>query len=149
VTSAFEQLYLDRHDRMVRLAYLLIGSQAEAEELVQDAFVRLHGRFDGLDEPAAYLRTSVVNACRNHLRRRTVERTYAARQAPASASLPPEVDSLWDVVQGLRPRPRAALVLRYYEDLPIAEVGRALGCSEGAAASLIRRALADVKEELR
>jgi len=52
---------------------------------------------------------------------------------------------VWESLQRLEGRRRTALVLRYYEDLPVAEVGRLMGCSEGAAASLIRRALADMK----
>ena len=142
----FEQLYAERHAPMVRLARLLVGSVEEAEELVQDAFVRVHARYDTVEEPAAYLRTAVVNACRNRTRRRVLERERTP--TTVEAVLPPEVDAVWESLQRLEARRRTALVLRYYEDLPVAEVGRLMGCSEGAAASLIRRALADMKEVL-
>ncbi len=142
----FEQLYAERHAPMVRLARLLVGSVAEAEELVQDAFIRVHARYDSVDDAPAYLRTAVVNACRNRTRRRALERDRTP--TTVEAVLPPEVDAVWESLQRLEDRRRTALVLRYYEDLPVAEVGRVMGCSEGAAASLIRRALADMKEVL-
>ena len=63
-------------DRLVRVAYLLTGSSAVAEDLVQDAFVGLHRHWDGVRQPSAYLRVAVVNACRAHHRRNRRERSH-------------------------------------------------------------------------
>ena len=57
-------VFAGEHDRLVRVAYLLTGSSAVAEDLVQDAFVRLHRHWDGVRQPSAYLRVTVVNGCR-------------------------------------------------------------------------------------
>ena len=63
---------------MVRLAHLLTAADPAAEELVQDAFLRVRSRWDRVDNPAAYVRVAVVNACRNHQRRRVLERRHRA-----------------------------------------------------------------------
>jgi hypothetical protein len=66
----FESVYRDEYDPMVRVAYLLVRNLESAEEIVQDAFVRLHLRWDRVATPGGFLRTCVVNGCRDRLRRR-------------------------------------------------------------------------------
>src|SRR5437763_10570377 len=93
-TGRLGELYLLHADAAVRLGYLLTGDRALAEDLVQDAFVRLAGRLVHLRDPGAfdaYLRRTVVNLSRSHFRRKKVERAYLERargalgtQAPAS-----------------------------------------------------------------
>ena len=78
VEATFESLYADEVDAMARLAFLMVGSEAQAEELVHDAFARLYERWDRVDNPGGYLRTCVVNGCKDRLRRRGVERRHAA-----------------------------------------------------------------------
>src|SRR5713226_8215917 len=63
------ELYVGQHEAMLRLAVLLVGDRAVAEELVQESFARVHERWARIGRPAAYLRTTVVNACRAHHRR--------------------------------------------------------------------------------
>jgi DNA-directed RNA polymerase specialized sigma24 family protein len=65
----FEDIYACEHDRLVRLAALMLGSTAVAEDVVQEAFAKLYGRLNRVDAPSAWLRTVVVNACRNEHRR--------------------------------------------------------------------------------
>lgn len=142
--SELESLYRTHFQPMVRLAWGLTGSRAVAEELVQDAFVRLHGRLAGVEHPAAYLRTAVVNACRGHHRRVRSRLRMAAEPAPAGAA--PEVIELWDALEVLSARQRAAVVLRFYEDLPEAEVAQILGCRPGTVKSLTSRALERLRE---
>ena len=73
-SEGFRALYADRHAAMVRLAFVLTGGDPAAEELgARDSF-RVHGKVDGVDHPAAYLRRAVVNACLSHGRRRGRER---------------------------------------------------------------------------
>src|SRR6266702_3303813 len=76
------ELYRRHADRAIRLAYLLTGDRALAEDLVQDAFVKLAGRLAHLRDPGAfdaYLRRTVVNLANSHLRRKRLERTYLER----------------------------------------------------------------------
>src|SRR5690606_27547440 len=81
--STLVDLYHDRYDPMVRLAYLLVADRAVAEELVQDAFVKVHRHWAHIEHPKAYLRTTVVNTCRSWGRRRTRERDHERRRLEA------------------------------------------------------------------
>lgn len=137
-------LYRERYGDMVRLALLLTGSNAVAEELVQDAFVRLHHRWATLDEPRAYLRTAVVNGCRSHHRRRFLERSRGP--APPPASVTAEVDELWDAIAALPYRQRAVIVMKFYADMAEADIAAALGCRAGTVKSLTSRALAHLRK---
>ena len=140
----FESFYRARWLHMVRLAALLTGSMAIAEEVVQDSFLALRPRFAAVDSPGAYLRTSVVNGCRAALRREQREESELARRL-VPLTLAPEVDEMWSVVQRLPDHQRAVVVLRFYEDLPEAEVARILGCRVGTVKSRLHRALATLR----
>lgn len=137
-------LYLEQHDPMLRLAYLLTGSRAVAEDLVHDAFVRLHQRWDSVQHPRPYLRTSVVNACRGYHRRNFRERARYAELAIDTVSR--ETPMILDAVARLPYRQRAALVLRFYEDLPEQAIAEALGCRPATVRSLIHRGLQALRE---
>jgi RNA polymerase sigma-70 factor (sigma-E family) len=138
-----------------RLAYLLTGDAHLAEDLTQEAFVRAFGRFRDLRQPEAfewYLRRTLVNLTRSHFRRRRTERDYLARQ-PRREELalpadPGERDAMWDVLQQLPPKQRAAIVLRYYEDLSDAQVADAMRCPIGTVKSLIHRGLERLRTEV-
>src|SRR5213083_2575428 len=123
-TGRLGELYVRHADDAVRLAYLLTGDRALAEDLVQDAFVRLAGRLAHLRDPGAfeaYLRRTVVNLSNSYFRRRKVERSYLERTrgaAPGSGGEWPdrpieERDELWTALRTLSARQRAALVLRF------------------------------------
>ena len=145
--TRFEQLYGREHAPMVRVARLIVGSPGEAEEIVHDAFLAVHERWDRLDEPGGYLRVCVVNRCRSVLRRRaTVERTYVP--ADPYMVLPGEPSLVEAELARLPARQRIALVLRYYDDRSIDDVATALGCRPGAAKSLIHRAVEQLREVL-
>ena len=141
----FEDFYRAQYEPMLRLAYLLTGSRAAAEDLVQDSFVRVQPRYASLDTPAAYLRRTVTNACYSWHRRRQREQAYHP-EPPGEA--PPEHDEMWDALAKLAPRRRAALVLRYYLDLSEADIAVALGCRRGTVKSLTHRGLAELREVL-
>jgi RNA polymerase sigma-70 factor (sigma-E family) len=149
-TSGLEELYERHAPSGGRLAYLLTGDRALAEDLVQEAFVRVVGRFRHLRVPdafEAYLRRTIVNLHTSQLRRRRVEREYLERERavarPATPTMPDvgTRDELWQALQELPPRQRAAVVLRFYEDLSERETASLLGCSPSAAKSLIARAM--------
>jgi RNA polymerase sigma-70 factor (sigma-E family) len=142
----FADFYRAQHEPMLRLAYLLTQSRAIAEELVHDAFIRVQPRWAGLDEPAAYLRRAVTNACYSYHRRRHLEQ--AVIPEPGGTAYAPEHDEMWDALAALAPRRRAVLVLRYYLDLSEAEIADALGCRPGTVKSMGHRALADLRKAL-
>jgi RNA polymerase sigma-70 factor (sigma-E family) len=139
----FEAVYRERYVGLVRLAYLLLSSRHEAEEVVQEAFAALHRRWASVDVPGAYVRTAVVNGCRSRQRRAAVERStlYAADRDARGLG----ADELFDAIAGLPQRQRAVIVLRYYEDMSEAEIAAALGCRPGTVKSLSSRALAELR----
>jgi RNA polymerase sigma-70 factor (sigma-E family) len=142
---AFGRLYEARFAEMVRLAFLMTGSLETAEDLVQDSFVRLHRKWSSVRTPDAYLRTAVVNACRSHHRRRARERS---RRVESEGVAVLGADELSDLLLTLPHRQRAAIVLRYYHDLPDREIAEVLNCRVGTVASSIHRALARLRMEL-
>jgi RNA polymerase sigma-70 factor (sigma-E family) len=139
----------------LRLGYLLTGDRALAEDLVQDAFVRVLGRFHDLRNRDAfwwYLRRTIVNLSTSYFRRRGVERAWLARQSPEDATPPrhdlDERDRLRQALMKLRPEQRAAVVLRFYEDLSEADTAEALGIPLGTVKSTVSRALERLRNEL-
>jgi RNA polymerase sigma-70 factor (sigma-E family) len=148
-----EEAYLRSAPAGLRLAYFLTGDRDQAQDLVQDAFVRLGARFRHLrpiDDVDAYLRRTIVNLFSSSLRRRRTERAWLAKQhgaepAITSPSDPAERDEMWRALQALPDRQRAAVVLRYYEDLPERDAAAVLGCSSRALNSLIARALGTLR----
>jgi RNA polymerase sigma factor (sigma-70 family) len=150
---AFDAVYRAERPRLVRLAYLVVHSQPVAEELVHDAFLRFHDRFDEVEHPPAFLRTVVVRLCISWLRRRATEEDRLHRLAasgPASHPPPDGQDpALWEAVGRLRPDRRAALVLRFYADLDYAAIAEHLGCAAATARSHVHRGLADLRKEIR
>ena len=146
--QSFEDVYRDARPGLIRLAYLIVGSRAVAEELVQESFLRLHQRFAEVDNPMGYLRVALVRLCTTANRRRAMEAERLQRATERGASAEHDVDETWAVVQRLRPERRVVLVLRYYEDLPHEEIARLLGCPTVTVRTRVRRALADLRKEL-
>ncbi len=137
VEDGFEAFYRANYRALARLAYLLTQSVEAADDLVQDVFARTLPLWRGLADPAPYVRRSVVNAANSWHRRRRLE---SRRPAPDEGATAFQADELFDVLAGLPPRQRAAVVLRYYEDLSDSEVAALLGCRPGTVASLVHRA---------
>src|SRR5712691_8996158 len=156
-TSRLGDLYLRHADEAVRLAYLLTRDRALAEDLVQDAFVKLAGRLVHLRDPGAfdaYLRRTIVNLTNSHFRRKRLERAYLRRSAaePSALGDAPDTDrrdELWHDLQRLPARQRTAIVLRIYEDLPEQRVAEILGCRPGTVRSLVSRGLAELRIHVR
>ena len=155
--GSLEERYVRHAPEAVRLAYLLTGDAATAEDLAQEAFIKVAGRFHHLRNPeafAAYLRKTVVNLSMSHHRRKRVEREHLVRESarPAAPSIdPPDVegrDELRTALRTLPERQRAAVVLRYYEDLPEQQVAQAMGCSVTAARSLVFRAMETLRTQI-
>lgn len=145
-TEEFTLLYRAERNRLRRVAYLMTGQAAVAEELVQDAFVRLHQRWAAVDVPAAYLRTTLVRLCLTWRDRTAMGNAREPRSADRVE--PPEIDETWDLLATLPRDQRVALVLRYYEDLPAVEIARVMGCRPATVRTRIHRALAKLREEM-
>ena len=151
------ELYLGHADAAVRLAYLLTGDRDVAEDLVQDAFIRLAGRLVHLRDPGAfdaYLRRTVVNLSNSYFRRRRVERNYEMRlrtssEPVASGRSVEDREALARALRQLPQRQRAAIVLRFYEDLSEAQTADLIGCRPGTVKSLVSRALEALRKEIR
>lgn len=140
-----ETLFRAEYSGMVRLAFTLVGNNAEAEELVQDSFAEVHRRFDEIRQPGAYLRTTVVSRCRSTLRRRRVMQMHPPeppRDLPARAS------HLWDVLHKLSEDQRLAVVLRYYGQYRASEIADIMDIPGSTARSHLKRGLAALRKEL-
>ena len=145
--ARLEDLYATHRVPMVRLAYLMTGSNEVAEDVVQDAFARLHGAWDRTENPGAYLRVSVLNGCRSWHRRRLRERDRRHLVA-VDDKVSSEARELLDALAGLSHPQRAAVVLRYYEDFSERDIADALGCRPGTVKSHLHRGLARLREVL-
>jgi RNA polymerase sigma-70 factor (sigma-E family) len=143
--GGFGEFYSDHYAELVRLATLLSGSADAASDLVQDCFVRLHGRWTSVNDPLPYVRRSVVNACASHHRHLARGRRLPP---PESRALELGADELEDALAKLPDRQRAAIVLRYYSDLPEGDIARALRCRPATVRSLIHRGLADLRKAI-
>ena len=151
--SRLEELYVRHAPDAVRVAYLLTGDPALAQDLGQEAFVRVAARLVHLRNPdafGAYLRQTVVNLVRMHARRRRSERAALQRAAarPAEPVAEPDVagrDSLRRALLQLPVRQRAAIVLRFYEDLSERDAADVLRCRPGTVASLVSRGMATLR----
>jgi RNA polymerase sigma-70 factor (sigma-E family) len=152
-------LFREHHLELVRLALVMVGDLATAEDVVQEAFERLHRRWPGLREPAsglAYVRSSVLNGCRSVHRRAAVARKYAPRLAgsrdAAAADAGSATDDRGELAAALRTLPRRqreVLVLRYYLDLDVAEIAGTLRIAPSAVRSSCTRGLAALARALR
>jgi RNA polymerase sigma-70 factor (sigma-E family) len=148
-------LYVRHAPESIRLAFLLTGDRALAEDLVQEAFARLVGRLRHLRDPGAfgaYLRRTIVNLATSHFRHRLVERAHLERLAGTSAvETNPNEDldeTMHQALLRLPERQRAAMVLRFYEDLSDVQTAEILRCSPGTVRSLVSRGMNTLRSEL-
>ena len=141
---------------LLRTAYLMTGNAQAAEELVQDTFVRLYPKWDKVESaevPIAYVRRAMTNGYIN-FQRRAARREYAYEDVPerlderdAFGQLA-DRDQIWAGLRALPERQRAALVLRFFEDLSDEESAAALDCRVGTVRSLISRGLSTLREQM-
>ncbi len=147
-----DELYRRHVPEMVRLAFVVTGDAGAAEDLAQDAFIRVAGRFGHLRNPdafGAYLRRALINLCKNHFRRRDTERAYLDAQGRPDPVHPQDAtdthDAIREALMRLPLRQRAAIALRYFEDLSVEETARAIGCRPGTVKSLTARGLESLR----
>jgi len=152
--EGFKEFFDLEFSRLRDFGYVLCGSWSEAEELAQDAMVRtLHawGRIRERENPGVYARTVLVNRRRTLFRRSLLAAKVEAPEAgplPAASSVEDRT-VMWEAINRLPRRTRAAIVLRYYEDLSEAQTAAVLGCAVGTVKSLVHKGLAQLRELLK
>jgi RNA polymerase sigma-70 factor (sigma-E family) len=148
-------LFRARHVDLVRLATLLVGDQATAEDVVQDVFTRVYARAERLTANGIampYFRTAVVNACRSVHRQRGVVRRFGgsveaklwaepAGSPEAAVLLAEDRRQVLRALDALPRRQREALVLRFYQRLSEPEIAETMGISRGTVKSTLSRGL--------
>lgn len=156
--AALTELYTAHYRQLVRLAAMLLDDVGLSEEVVQDAYVKMHAAWGRIREPAAaeaYLRTAVINLARSRMRRRLVAAKHAPKPMPDAPSAEYgalealERDRVIRALNGLPTRQRECLVLRYYADLSEAQIAQAMGISTGAVKSHASRGMAALRARLR
>ena len=148
--ESFEEFVVATGDRMLRTAVLLTGDRHEAEDLVQSAYAQAFARWrlvNRAENPAAYTRTILTRLFLSDRRRKRVRELPLLEGAdPPTPSGDPALRlSLVDALGTLPPPDRAVLVLRYFHDLPVAEVADQTGLSESACRTRASRALARLR----
>jgi RNA polymerase sigma-70 factor (sigma-E family) len=155
--DAVEELYATHYRRLVRLSVLLVRDVETAEEVVQDSFVAMHGRWKRLRDPEnglAYLRQTVVNRSRSVLRRRGVAARHVPAPMPDAAPADEGVlaqsrrTEVLEALRALPERQREVLALRYYEDMSEADIAETLGISRGSVKSHASRGAAALRHLL-
>jgi RNA polymerase sigma-70 factor (sigma-E family) len=150
-------LYAAHYQALVRLASLLIGDSAVAEEVVQESFIAMHRSWRRLadrDRAISYLRQSVVNRSRSVLRHRVVADKLALMLAPATPDVTEQVISqlersaLVSALRSLPARQREVLILRYYVGLSEVQIASAMGISPRAVEAHTARAISSLRAKL-
>lgn len=137
-----------RSDRLLRVAHMLTRDWATAEDLLQESLAKAWFAWPRLDEPEPYVRRILVTTYTSWWRRRW-RQEVPSDDLPDSGSGQPdplgERDAMWRALGRLPARQRAVLVLRFYEDLSVAETAAVLGCHEGTVKSQTAKALAKMR----
>jgi RNA polymerase sigma-70 factor (sigma-E family) len=147
VAALFDRHYVP----MCRLAFVILGDHALAEEIVMEALLKTFsgwGRLRDIDRADAYLRRAVVNLCRSRIRRKMIEVRVNAEARGRAERATPDWDQeshetnrlVMEAVRALPERQRAAVVLRYYDDLSESQIAELLDCSVGTVKSQLSKA---------
>jgi RNA polymerase sigma-70 factor (sigma-E family) len=154
--SGFAELVEARSTALLRLAYAVVGDHQLAQDLLQEALVKVYVAWPRLRDVSgaeAYARRTIVTTAISWRRRRSfheapVEVVPDAEGDADQGDRLATHDVLWQQVRGLPPRQRTALVLRYYEDLSEAETAELMGCSTGTVKSQLSAALGKLRERV-
>ena len=145
----FVGFYREAYPGAVRLAWLLTHDHDAAEDVAQDAFLRLRGRLATIEHPTAYLRTAIVNGCRDRARSAgRADAGWRGLRVVTEVARTDKPDELVDVVAGLPYKQRAVLVLRYWADLREEEIATIVGVRPATVRSITARALDRLRKEL-
>ena len=153
--SRFEDYVATRSVALQRFAYLIARNAEDARDLVQDALLGLYPRWtrvSGAGDVDAYVKRSIVNASISRWRR--TGREQATDEPDLGASVPDhavgvtDAQAAWRLCATLPPLQRAAVVLRFYDDLDFSAIAGILGCPEATARSHVHRALTRLRSTL-
>ena len=137
---------------LLRFAYFVSGSSHAAEDLVQDAFVRLYRSSGRVDDASfkAYARKTILNLARSGFLRRTREQRSMMKERDAVSQLADGTarDEMWRAILSLPARQRAVVAIRYYEDMKEADIAVVLGISVGSVKKHTDRALEALRARL-
>lgn len=147
----FQAFYESEGRRVRELAYFLVGDRDLAADLSQEAFLRTYRAWTRIrkSDPGPYVRRALVNLCKNSHRRRALEKRHWAEAPGESREAPqPNVEDMVTVADALRALPpmrRAALILRYFEDMTDEQIAVVLDRPLGTVKSDIRRSLSQLR----
>ena len=152
--AALAELHRSQYRALVRLTALLLDDIGQSEEIVQEAFVRVHRHWTGIADPPRYLRSTVLNLARSGMRRRRI--ALRRVEPPAVSADGPEDRALLAVerlgvlaaIRALPRRQRECIVLRYYLELSEAEIAATLGIAAGSVKSHTHRAMGALERAL-
>ena len=137
-----EAMCLREHPRLVGLLGLYCGDRDVAEDLAQEALIRLARdwrKIRKLDSPGSWLHRVAINLAHSHYRRISIERRATAKLKGPSGETPRRDIEALELLKNLPHRQKSALILHYYLDLSIAEVARVMDVPDGTAKTLIHR----------
>ena len=140
--GSFEELFREQYPYILRDAVFVLGDRDLAKEVVNEAFTRLYTRWRRIsryDKPGAWVRRVAIRLAVRHDKRRAREAVDVERGAEHDPGLALDVR---DAVRRLAPQQRAAVMLHYFDDLPLAEVAHVLGCREGTVKAHLHQARA-------
>jgi len=151
-SRTFEDFFGTEHARLFGALCLVTGNRYEAEEIMQDAFLRLWERWDrvrGLDDPSSYLFRTAMNVFRNRYRRAAlgVRKTLSLAPSEDAFATVEDRDVVVRALSGLTPDQRAAVVLTGYVGLTSEEAGKMLGMRASTVRTLATRARASMREK--
>lgn len=148
VAERFADFYRGEYDGAVRLAWLLTGSQAAAEDVVQDAMTGVYRSFEQLRSPDAYLHRAVVNGAWSRSRDERRQHERVARLEHERAGVDVDDAELLGLIAELPYRQRVVIIGRYWAGWSEADLAHAMGCRRGTVKSLASRALNRLRQEL-
>ena len=158
-TAAFAEFVASRGRALHRAAYLMVGDDALAQDLVQEALTKTYVAWPRLRDPRnaeAYCRKAITTTAISWFRRKAWNNERPTEHLPEDSSIPSagpveqvaDRDEVWRALLAIPPRQRAALVLRYYEDLTEAQTAEAMGCAVGTVKSQVAAALSKLRTRL-
>ncbi len=145
-TATYDEFFLAEFPRLVSMLTAWSGDRSVAEDLAQDALLQAHRNWATvatLDQPGTWVRRVALNRSSNEGRRRRRERAAMTRVRtthPTEVLIPTTDDQLWARVRSLPAAQRDATIMRYVDDLPLADIAVVLGCSAGTVKTHLQRA---------
>lgn len=146
-TDQLEVAYREQAQNLRQLAHTILGSATHIEDVVQDAFAKALRSRSAIEFPAAYLRTAVVNGCRDRMRRSRTARKVVLNEAVSITD--PELDEMWSLLRHLPPKQRLVLALRYGEDMGERQIAELLKMPHGTVKTQIARGLATLRKDMK